>query len=122
MANLQVFFDNFRQEWQSGKDGCLHMECHAGQVWLSFHVHLAHPPHQQQQHQRRNNGPSRLRRRARRAEQRVAANAAARDTVNNGAHTAEKAVQTETETKRLLKTDDNKILQIKRPKHDNINR
>ena len=56
------------RELQSGQDARLHMECHAGQVWLSFHLHVDPPPPKQQQQHRRHYGPSRLRRRARRAD------------------------------------------------------
>ena len=95
MANLQFYLDTFRHEWESGKDACLHIECHAGQVWLSFHLRqVAHTPHQQQ-HQRRHYGPSRLRRRAKRAAERAAANAVSRETQVDGVNTAEKAVQTD---------------------------
>ena len=94
MANLQFYLDNFRCEMQSGKDARLHMECHAGQVWLSFHVHVAPPP--PKQHHQRHHGTSRLRRRARRAEARAAAaaNAVPKETVADDVDTA--AEQSET--------------------------
>ena len=60
MGNLQFYLNTFRHELESGKDACLHIECHAGQVWLSFHLQVAHPPHQQQH--RGHYGPSRVRR------------------------------------------------------------
>ena len=64
MTSLQFYLDNFMRECQSGQDARLHMECHAGQVWPSFHFHVDHPPpkQQQQQHQR-HYGPSRQPRR-----------------------------------------------------------
>ena len=96
MANLQFYLDNFWRELQSGQDACLQMECHAGQVWLSFHVHVAHPP--SQQHHQCHLGPSRHRRRARRAEARAAANAVLKETVADDVDTAEKPDSGQTET------------------------
>ena len=96
MTNLQFYLDNFWRELQSGQDVQLQMECHAGQVWLSFHVHVAHPP--PQQHHQRHHGPSRLRRRARIAEARAAANAVPKETVADDVGTAEKADSGQTET------------------------
>ena len=94
MTNLQFYLDNFKREWQSGQDSLVYMECHAGQVWLSFHLHVDHPPHKQQEHWCQY-GPSRLCRRARRAEARAAANAAIREHVAVAVNSAEKAVLTE---------------------------
>ena len=56
-------FSKFQYLWRAGTNARLNFECHAGQVWMSFHVHIPNaPPHQQQQHHRRRPGPSRLRR------------------------------------------------------------
>ena len=64
-------FEKFQNLWRAGTNARLNLECHAGQVWMSLHVHLPSPPTQQQQHHhRRRPGPSRLRRRARRAKAR----------------------------------------------------
>ena len=95
MTSLQFYLDNFMRECQSGQDARLHMECHAGQVWPSFHFHVDHPPPKQQQQHRRPYGPSRLCRRARRADACAAANAAIKKHVAVEVNTAEKAVQTE---------------------------
>ena len=80
------------------------MECHAGQVCLSFHLHVDHHPPKQQQQHRRHYGPSRLRRRARRADARAAANAAMKKHVAVEVNTAEKAVQTEINNEDLSTT------------------
>ena len=84
---LNTFLAKFCKVWQAGTDARLLIECHAGQVWVSLHQHILHPPAPPQKHPRRP-GPSRLRRRARRAEARAAATAVA-------ASTAEVAVQTD---------------------------
>ena len=64
-------FEQFQRLWRAGTNARLNLECHAGQAWMSLHVHLPYPPHQeQQQHHRGRPGPSRLRRRARRAKAR----------------------------------------------------
>ena len=89
MTNLNFYLDRFRLECQAGNDARLLFDCHAGQVWVSLHVHGALQPPQQQH--RRHHGPSRLRRRARRAEARASAAAAAKAVTV----TAEIAVQTD---------------------------
>ena len=64
-------FSKFQHFWRAGTNARLSMECHAGQVWMSLHVHLPSPlPQKQQQHHPRRPGPYRLRRRARRAKAR----------------------------------------------------
>ena len=65
-------FAQFQLLWRAGTNARLNLECHAGQAWMSLHVHLPCPPRQQQQqqHHRGRPGPSRLRRRARRAKAR----------------------------------------------------
>ena len=64
-------FEQFQRLWRAGTNARLNLECHAGQAWMSLHVHLPYQPRQeQQQHHRGRPGPSRLRRRARRAKAR----------------------------------------------------
>ena len=58
-----------------GNNARVQLECHAGQAWLSLHLHVLHPPPHQDAFPRRQPGPSRLRRRARRAALRAKANA-----------------------------------------------
>ena len=58
----------------------LYLECHAGQVWLNFQVHLLPPPAAQQYHPHPRQGPSRLRKRARRADTRSKASEKATQT------------------------------------------
>ena len=89
---LKNCFKKFQSIWQAGNDACLHLECHAGQVWVHLQLHLVHHPPPQ----RKQPGPSRLRRRARRAEARAAGTAATAAPVeNSAAATAEMAVQTD---------------------------
>ena len=89
---LKNCFDKFQSIWQAGNDARLHLECHAGQVWVHLQLHLVHHPPPQ----RKQPGPSRLRRRARRAEARTAGTAAtAAPRVNSSAASAEMAVQTD---------------------------
>ena len=95
MANLQFYLDTFRHELESGKDACLHIECRAGQVWLNFHLQVAHTPHPQHHQPQRHYGPSRLRRRAKRAAACAAANTVSKETQADCENTAEKAVRTD---------------------------
>ena len=107
---LQNIFRNFNICWETGKDARLNLECHAGQVWINFHLNLSHasssPP---KHHPPRKPGPARLRRRARREEARAhvatenVANNATADSIANVAEiattgTSETAVEVETPT------------------------
>ena len=94
MTEATELFKNFQHLWQAGKDSCLNLECHAGQVWLHLQVQLHHPPSPQQYHPHPpRQGPSRLRRRARRAEERAKAAANAAPTPSKS--TAEVFAQTD---------------------------
>ena len=87
---LKNCFDKFQSIWQAGNDARLHLECHAGQVWVHLQIHPVQPHPQQKQP-----GPSRLRCRARRTEARAAGTAAtAAPPVNSAAASAEMAVYT----------------------------
>ena len=70
MSDTMQIYRQFEALWHAGKDACLQLECHAGQVWLNLQVHLQPPPphhHKNHQHQPRpRNSPSRQRRRERR--------------------------------------------------------
>ena len=71
-ATLEIY-RQFEALWHAGQDACLRLECHAGQVWLNFQVHLQQPPHQHQNYHAPRNSPSRQRRRERRKAARMAA-------------------------------------------------
>ena len=75
MATLANLIAQFKREWRAGNNARVQLECHAGQAWLSLHLHVQHPPPHQDARPRRQPGPSRLRRRARRAALRAKANA-----------------------------------------------
>ena len=93
MADLNILIDKFLYEWQAGRDARVHLECHAGQAWISLHKSLGYPPllpqydrqpSQSQSHHRAS--PSQLRCRAKRAQAFAVASAAT--------ETAEAAVET----------------------------
>ena len=102
-------FAQFQQLWRAGTNARLNLECHAGQAWMSLHVHLPCPPRQQQQqHHRGRPGPSRLRRRARRAKAREKAAEKVVDIstdnsqpFSSNAHVAEQATTEETIVEKL---------------------
>ena len=71
MATLTNLIAQFEREWRAGNNARVQLECHAGQAWLSLHLHVQHPPPHKDARQP---GPSRLRRRARRAALRAKAN------------------------------------------------
>ena len=75
MATLTNLIAQFEREWRAGNNARVQLECHAGQAWLSLHLHVQHPPPHQDARPHRQPGPSRLRRRARRAALRAKANA-----------------------------------------------
>ena len=90
---LRNCFDKFQSIWQAGNNARLHLECHAGQVWIHLQLHLVQPPPPPP---KLKPGPSRLRRRARRAEARAAGTAASAAPVEISAPaSAEMAVQTD---------------------------
>ena len=66
----------FQEYWPAGLDARLHLECHAGKVWMNLEVRLTCPPPPPPPSQHGSQRP-RLRRRVRRAEARAAAKAAA---------------------------------------------
>ena len=69
MSDIMQIYQQFETLWHAGKDACLHLECHAGQVWLNLQVHLQPPPppyHHQYHRPHPRNSPSRQRRRERR--------------------------------------------------------
>ena len=88
-ANIANTVKLFQEYWRAGTDARLHLECHAGKVWMNLEVHLTcpppPPPPSQHGSQRPRQSPSRLRRRARRAEARAAAKAAATEATENAA-------------------------------------
>ena len=71
-ATMEIY-QQFEALWHAGQDACLRLECHTGQVWLSFQVNLQQPPHQHQNSRTSKNSPSRQRRRERRKAARKAA-------------------------------------------------
>ena len=90
MSDTEVFqqFQNIRQ---AGRNACLSLVCHAGQVWMQLQVYFpATHPHHQFHHPPQRNSPSRQRRQARRQ--------AARDTA-----AAESAVKVSTDAIEAVK-------------------
>ena len=94
-ATIEIY-RQFEALWHAGQDACLRLECHAGQVWLNFQVHLQQPPHQHQNYRGPRNSPSRQRRRERRKAARTASAAAVEasegDVAENAAAVLPKAV------------------------------
>ena len=97
MTMAADLFQHFQTMWQAGTNARLSLECHAGEVWMNFQVHLSHPPPPPPlrppppfQYQQPRKSPSRLRRHARRAE----ARAKAAVNIKSGA-TTDAAVQTD---------------------------
>ena len=72
-TTMEILYQQFEALSHAGQDACLRLECHAGQVWLSFQVNLQQPPHQHQNSRTSKNSPSRQRRRERRKAARKAA-------------------------------------------------
>ena len=88
-ANITNTVKVFEEYWQAGINAHLHLECHAGKVWMNLEVHLTcpppPPPPRHHGSQRPRQSPSRLRRRARRAEACAAAKAAVTGATENAA-------------------------------------
>ena len=95
MTTAAELFQHFQTMWQAGTNACLRLECHAGEAWMNFQVHLHHPPppppirppppFHSQEPPRKSPSPSRLRRRARRAKLCTAENAAVTSGVTDAA-------------------------------------
>ena len=84
---LHNLFRNFNKCWTSGNDAQLHLECHAGQVWVNLRLNLSSPssspPSPPKQRLPRKPGPARLRRRARREQARAAAENVAQNAISD---------------------------------------
>ena len=84
---LHNLFRNFNKCWTSGNDAQLHLECHAGQVWVNLRLNLSSPsyspPSPPKQRLPRKPGPARLRRRARREQARAAAANVAQNAISD---------------------------------------
>ena len=102
MTMAADLFKQFQIYWQAGTDARLHLECHAGKVWMNLQIHLNHPPPPpppQRHHQQPRQSPSRMRRRARRAQARAAAAAVNKATEDVAIQTEDNIVHTNDEVR-----------------------